>query len=198
MMRTIELYKEEIKKAEENAEHITGRNINIKNNSSDNKKKIIKVTIKKDDEGVIQTDNEEVDEFIEKFIPINIKKQQDVNLIVLDTKNNSGKLIPVMIAIDNDSDGIPNDTEERIGTNPNNPDTDRDGISDYEEIINGSNPLGPGNIAKRISNRLSEIDLAIVNNRSIEQPKEAGIENDELVVKEVVKLAIRLAGIPLP
>lgn len=178
---------EEIKKAKQDAERVIGRNLHIQNKNSDNKEKEIKVTIKEDlGDKIEQTNNKDVNKFIEKFTPLNIKEQEEVNLIILDTKNKSGELIPAIIALDDDSDGIPNDTEKRVGTNPNNPDTDRDGVSDYEEVINGSNPLGPGNITKRISNRLSEVDLAMLNNRSIEQPKNTGIETEDLSIKEVV------------
>lgn len=35
---------------------------------------------------------------------------------------------------DQDSDGVPDDIEAELGTNPNNPDTDGDGLTDGEEI----------------------------------------------------------------
>jgi cysteine-rich repeat protein len=38
---------------------------------------------------------------------------------------------------DRDGDGIPNDTETRIGTNPDNPDTDGDSIRDGDELGSG-------------------------------------------------------------
>ncbi len=43
---------------------------------------------------------------------------------------------------DHDGDGLPNEEEERLGTNPYDPDTDGDGLSDYEEVsVYGTNPL---------------------------------------------------------
>ena len=43
---------------------------------------------------------------------------------------------------DRDNDGIPNDREEELGTDPYNADTDRDGVDDYDEIeVYGSNPF---------------------------------------------------------
>jgi hypothetical protein len=40
-------------------------------------------------------------------------------------------------AIDRDLDGLDNDTEEWIGTDPDNPDTDGDGLGDYDEYVPG-------------------------------------------------------------
>jgi hypothetical protein len=45
---------------------------------------------------------------------------------------------------DNDNDGLSNNYELSIGTDPNNRDTDGDGYNDGLEIDNGYNPLGPG------------------------------------------------------
>jgi len=43
-------------------------------------------------------------------------------------------------ADDRDNDGIPDATETRIGTNPDNPDTDGDGIPDGDEVPDTTNP----------------------------------------------------------
>ncbi len=42
---------------------------------------------------------------------------------------------------DCDIDGLTNNEEVGIGTDPSNPDTDGDGLLDGEEVVNGSNPL---------------------------------------------------------
>ena len=42
---------------------------------------------------------------------------------------------------DMDGDGLNDDYELMIGTDPDNVDTDGDGVSDYDEIINGTDPL---------------------------------------------------------
>ena len=46
--------------------------------------------------------------------------------------------------LDSDNDGLPNNLENAIGTDPNNPDTDGDDYSDSMEIKNKKNPIGPG------------------------------------------------------
>jgi hypothetical protein len=47
---------------------------------------------------------------------------------------------------DYDSDGLPNKTEEAIGTDMYNYDSDQDGVSDGDEIRNNGNPQGSGNL----------------------------------------------------
>ena len=51
-------------------------------------------------------------------------------------------LIVLVEGADNDSDGLPNELETQLGTNPLNPDTDGDGLTDYAELFShGTNPL---------------------------------------------------------
>ncbi|RZK31277.1 MAG: hypothetical protein EOO63_04605, partial [Hymenobacter sp.] len=50
---------------------------------------------------------------------------------------------PAFATCDQDNDGLTNQEEASIGTNPTNPDTDGDGINDGTEVTNGSNPLDP-------------------------------------------------------
>ncbi len=45
--------------------------------------------------------------------------------------------------LDSDQDGLTNQEEQMIGTDPQNPDTDSDGYSDGKEISSGYNPLKP-------------------------------------------------------
>jgi len=45
---------------------------------------------------------------------------------------------------DSDQDGVTDEVERLIGTDPYNADSDQDGMSDGEEIKNNRNPLGPG------------------------------------------------------
>jgi hypothetical protein len=44
---------------------------------------------------------------------------------------------------DDDGDGLTNDQEAGLGTNPNNPDTDGDLLNDGDEVNRGTNPLDP-------------------------------------------------------
>lgn len=43
--------------------------------------------------------------------------------------------------VDTDKDGLRDELELQLGTDPNNPDTDGDGYTDGEEVANGYNPL---------------------------------------------------------
>ena len=45
--------------------------------------------------------------------------------------------------LDSDSDGLPDETEEALGTDPFDSDTDGDGIPDGDEVAHGSDPLDP-------------------------------------------------------
>ena len=61
-------------------------------------------------------------------------------------------LIPIGVldlngsSADNDRDGLSNDLEIALGTDPINPDSDDDDYSDKEEITNGYNPLAAGKL----------------------------------------------------
>ena len=46
--------------------------------------------------------------------------------------------------VDSDYDGLSDDMEKKLGTDPHNPDTDDDGLSDgFEVFISKTNPLDP-------------------------------------------------------
>jgi hypothetical protein len=47
-------------------------------------------------------------------------------------------------SLDFDGDGLPDDLEAILGTNPDNPDTDGDGLTDGFEVEHGLDPLIPG------------------------------------------------------
>jgi len=49
-------------------------------------------------------------------------------------------------SIDSDGDGLTDEEERRLGTDPFNPDTDGDGYPDGLEVALGSNPLDPNSI----------------------------------------------------
>ncbi len=65
----------------------------------------------------------------------------------LDMNNNHqiGESISVTTSNDTDGDGLTDDYETSIGTNPNNSDSDGDTIPDGEEVANGTDPLNGDN-----------------------------------------------------
>ncbi|WP_157943738.1 MULTISPECIES: Ig-like domain-containing protein [Arenibacter] len=63
-----------------------------------------------------------------------------LNISVIDTAGNTG-VGTITISLDDDGDGLANEEETVLGTDPNNPDTDNDGISDGLEVIDNTNPL---------------------------------------------------------
>jgi Bacterial TSP3 repeat len=52
--------------------------------------------------------------------------------------------------IDSDGDGISDEEERLLGTDPFNPDTDGDGFDDWEEIMAGSDPTDPRDTPKTL------------------------------------------------
>jgi hypothetical protein len=50
---------------------------------------------------------------------------------------------PPDAGLDSDGDGVPDDREAELGTDPNNPDSDGDGLNDGAELINGADPNDP-------------------------------------------------------
>lgn len=66
---------------------------------------------------------------------------------------------------DADGDGLDDDLERAIGTNPNNPDSDNDSYQDAVEILNHYDPLGPDRlpIDKKLVSKLAGQILLDVN-----------------------------------
>lgn len=64
--------------------------------------------------------------------------------------NSDLKKIPVAViknsALDDDKDGLGNDLEISLGTNPQKSDTDKDGFFDYEEVTKNYDPSGSGRL----------------------------------------------------
>ncbi|SFW69449.1 hypothetical protein SAMN05660313_03478, partial [Cellulophaga fucicola] len=63
-----------------------------------------------------------------------------IDITATDPAGNSGIGV-VTISVDTDGDGLTNNDEIDLGTDPNNPDTDGDGISDGQEVTDGTDPL---------------------------------------------------------
>jgi predicted DNA binding CopG/RHH family protein len=112
---------------------------------------------------------------------IKVKAINAVENIILDKAQGLIQTAPMAITIDSDGDGIPDDIEKRIGTDPLKADSDSDGYNDSEEILKGYDPLGPGK--KEI--KLSPIEKAIINNQTLEHPKTSGTERESFTVDKV-------------
>jgi hypothetical protein len=54
-----------------------------------------------------------------------------------------GDTKPPDAGIDTDGDGVPDDREKELGTDPNDPDSDDDGLNDGDELYYGADPLDP-------------------------------------------------------
>lgn len=104
--------------------------------------------------------------------------------LVLDEDENLIQTAAVAIMIDSDGDGLPDDIEERLGSDPGNPDSDGDGYSDGDEFKNNYNPLGEG----RLTKAMAPIEKAIMENKTLGQPKTEGEESEELAVNNVVNI----------
>jgi hypothetical protein len=92
-----------------------------------------------------------------------------VSLLSTSSVSSQDNLSPVGIAFDTDGDGLPDDVERRLGTDPNKKDTDGDGVDDNEELKKGTSPLDP--LAKTTTIVLSGVDKAVVEGKTLEQPK---------------------------
>ena len=77
---------------------------------------------------------------------------------------------PVVTVQDSDHDGLPDDVERRLGSDPNKADTDGDGINDGDALRRGLNPLGGGKAVIH----LGPIDRAITSGLPLGQPLGAG------------------------
>ncbi|MCK5413130.1 MAG: DUF4215 domain-containing protein [Candidatus Pacebacteria bacterium] len=88
---------------------------------------------------------------------------------------------PIVIMIDSDGDGLPDDIEKRIGTDPYKTDSDDDGFDDLTEIKNGYNPKGEGSLKSEITG----IEKAIIENQTIEHPKTSGEVDESLDINKI-------------
>ncbi len=79
------------------------------------------------------------------------------------TEFNIGNFIPSIFP-DTDGDGLPDDIEFAIGTNPNQPDTDNDGTNDFAELDTGLNPLDDRPAASGIVSALQTGSTASISN----------------------------------
>jgi len=150
----------------------------------DTQQKIINIQIETTPGGVVKTEQVKV----EGMSLAASSEQIAVNLVPTYNISSQESLSPVALTFDLDGDGLLDDMEKRLGTDPLNKDTDGDGVNDNDELKNGTNPLDP--LATTTTIILSGIDKAIVNGKTIEQPKLATLAaSDSLVVNSVETVA---------
>ncbi len=75
------------------------------------------------------------------------------------------------VIVDSDRDGLPDEQEQSIGTNPNDPDTDKDGINDGLEVAQGTDPNAPNPTAKLPPKTPSSNPTQPANNPNPTPPK---------------------------
>jgi hypothetical protein len=85
--------------------------------------------------------------------------------------------VPPDAALDTDGDGVPDDVERDLGTDPNNPDTDGDGLPDGEELRYGADPLDPDTDDDGLDDG-EEVDLGT-------NPTEPGCENQAVEASRI-------------
>ena len=143
--------------------------------------KVISVQVEVTPGGAIKTEEIKVEEM--SFAASS--EQIAVSLVPTYNISSQESLSPAAVVFDADGDGLPDEMEKRLGTDPYKKDTDGDGIEDNEELKNGTNPLDPLSTTTTII--LSGIDKAIVDGKTIEQPKLAVSTISEALVVNSVK-----------
>src|SRR5690606_7927755 len=67
--------------------------------------------------------------------------EEDLNWNQIVDPGETDPLVPDNPWTDSDGDGLTDEEEIRLGTDPTDPDTDGDGLTDGEEVALGTNPL---------------------------------------------------------
>lgn len=91
---------------------------------------------------------------------------------------------PAILAFDTDGDGVPDDIESRLGTDPTKADTDGNGISDGEEL------------KKKPASAFAPVDLAILGDGAVGQPTTEGETDAALTVALDAPAAAAQAAVP--
>jgi hypothetical protein len=134
-----------------------------------------------------------------KGLGINILPSEEKSLLKEETET-LVQTVPAIIIIDSDQDGLPDDMEKIIGSDPDNNDTDGDGLSDGEEVKNDFNPLGEGELIRNVT----PIETAILNGEILEQPlvdgelKENLMQVNEVMTDEAGKNDLEISGTAVP
>jgi hypothetical protein len=193
----IEDRKEKVKIKERILPHV-GKKIQIKND------RLIKDESQIDN---IDLSTEEEAELVD-MMPLDTSQEFSINILPSSEKsllkedsNTIAQSVPVVIVIDSDQDGLPDDMEKRFGTNPNNNDSDGDGYLDGEEVKENFNPLGSAELVRD----LSPIEHAILNQEVLEQPITDGeVKENVMQVNKVESVSsgegggLKISGIAVP
>jgi YD repeat-containing protein len=89
----------------------------------------------------------------------------------LPTTTTSGSVGSLMNPLDSDGDGLSDDEERLLGTDPFNPDTDGDGYPDGLEVALGSDPLDPRSVPDIRPPAILIVPLINVNNLALFNPQ---------------------------
>lgn len=94
---------------------------------------------------------------------------------------------------DSDGDGLTDEQELALGTDPHNPDTDGDGYPDGVEVENGFNPLGEGKLSDvKTSEEIQKIQQTL-SETAMQEPIKSGVSApDKLQVKKVYNLVVHV------
>jgi hypothetical protein len=115
-----------------------------------------------------------------------------LQIIVTDDAGNSSSGT-VTISVDTDNDGLANNEEMALGTNPNNPDSDGDGINDGQEVtIDNTDPLNDCDSVGGIPLGASDCDIDGLTTQEEAtlgtDPNNPDTDNDGLTDGEEVEL----------
>ena len=101
---------------------------------------------------VVLNEKEPAISLINEEEPVVIEEEEDLELdldieedLIIDEENNMEEEVEVSVSfLDSDGDGLSDQEEVLIGTNPLESDSDGDGYDDFTEVSNLYNPLGSG------------------------------------------------------
>ncbi len=178
-----------IDQANREIKNLAGRYLEIKRPENGNASEIViredTATLPRVDSSLDRNDAKT----IEQLLPLNAS-ENNLNLMVLESSAEAARskvLTAGSVLLDSDADGLPDEMEKRLGTDPFNADSDHDGFSDGVEVKSGHNPLGAGDYDRL----LQPIEKAIVNKAKLEQPKITGTtRSDILTVKKIVNKTV--------